>query len=73
MMGAIRELQSLYDPKSAMQPADDLQTLLSIKVPTDKNPQHALRDMLATAERLNKEGFIWYQQNICPPPHRERP
>ena len=46
--GAIRELKGMYDPESAMQPVDDLATFMSFTIPTDKNPQQVLRDMLDT-------------------------
>ena len=55
--GAIRELKGMYDPESAMQAVDDLATFMSFTIPTDKNPQQVLRDMLDTGERLNKNGL----------------
>ncbi|CAB1109375.1 unnamed protein product [Ectocarpus sp. CCAP 1310/34] len=56
-LGALRELKGLYDPESSMQPADELKSLTSKKIPMAENPQHALNSMLATAESLSKRGL----------------
>ncbi|CAB1121259.1 unnamed protein product [Ectocarpus sp. CCAP 1310/34] len=56
-LGTLRELKGLYDPESSMQPADELKSLTSKKIPMAENPQHALNSMLATAESLSKRGL----------------
>ncbi|CAB1114246.1 unnamed protein product [Ectocarpus sp. CCAP 1310/34] len=56
-LGALRELKGLYDPEPSMQPADELKSLISKKIPMAENPPHALNSMLATAESLSKRGL----------------
>ncbi|CAB1112933.1 unnamed protein product [Ectocarpus sp. CCAP 1310/34] len=57
-LGALRELQEMYDPITTMQNADDMQKLLVKRIPDDRHPVHTLRDMLTTAERLNTKGIV---------------
>ena len=55
--GALKELRAIYEPESAMQPSEDMQALLSVKVTPRDNPGLILRDMLGKAESLTTAGL----------------
>lgn len=55
---AIRELVAIYDPESAVSSHDDMGKLMSMKVPTEKNPLHALREMEVIVGRLQDKEIV---------------
>ncbi|CAB1114781.1 unnamed protein product [Ectocarpus sp. CCAP 1310/34] len=53
--GALRELKTIHDPESSVQPSEDLKSLTSTKISRGENPQNALRQMLQTAKSLTEK------------------
>ncbi|CAB1111876.1 unnamed protein product [Ectocarpus sp. CCAP 1310/34] len=56
--GALRELKTIHDPESSVQPSEDLKSLRSTKISRGENPQNALvNEMLQTAKSLAEKGI----------------
>ncbi|CAB1099180.1 unnamed protein product [Ectocarpus sp. CCAP 1310/34] len=55
--GALRELKTIHDPQSSVQPSEDLRSLTSTKISRGENPQNALNVMLQTGNSLTEKGL----------------
>ncbi|CAB1107606.1 unnamed protein product [Ectocarpus sp. CCAP 1310/34] len=55
--GGLRELKTIHDPESSVQPSEDLKSLTSNKISRGETPQNALNEMLQSAKSLNEKGL----------------
>ncbi|CAB1099899.1 unnamed protein product [Ectocarpus sp. CCAP 1310/34] len=55
--GALRELNTMHDPESSVQPSEDLKSLTSTKLFRGENPQNALTEMLQSAKSSTEKGL----------------
>ncbi|CAB1105619.1 unnamed protein product [Ectocarpus sp. CCAP 1310/34] len=55
--GALRELKTIHDPESSVQPSEDLKSLKSTKISRGENSQNALNEMLQTAKSFTGKGL----------------
>ncbi|CAB1108749.1 unnamed protein product [Ectocarpus sp. CCAP 1310/34] len=55
--GALRELKTIHDPESSVQPSEDLKSLTSTKISRGENPQNALNEILQTVKSLTEKGL----------------
>ncbi|CAB1106082.1 unnamed protein product [Ectocarpus sp. CCAP 1310/34] len=55
--GALRELKTIHDPESSVQPSEDLKSLTSTKISRGEKNQNALNEMLQTGMSLTEKGL----------------
>ncbi|CAB1112606.1 unnamed protein product [Ectocarpus sp. CCAP 1310/34] len=55
--GALRELKTIHDPESSVQPSEDLKSLTSTKISRGEKPQNALSELPQTAKSLTEKGL----------------